>query len=235
MTDFIEAQAHAWSEIREWAEEAEAHPLIPLQPGGSWDGPGASVNCTEGLREELPRLLYDLGVQTMLDAACGDWNWMQMINLHGIHYTGWDVDPGRIRKCAERAGQVTLERGPYLAPPRFVVNNMLTVEVVPHFDLILCRDFLGHLTNDYISGVLDKFQASGSQWLLATTYPESDNEFTYNPDNYVWLGYMEHPVNLEEPPFSLRKLQSIQEAPGPGGVLTVPRELGLFPLGESQR
>lgn len=226
---FVEDQARAWSEIREWAEQAEAHPLIPTQPGGSWDGPGASVGCTKTLRDQLPQLLNYLGVITMLDAACGDWNWMRMVNLSGIKYTGWDVDPGRVERCRQRVAM-----GDYMGEERpavvFEQVNLLTVEQVPRFDLILCRDFLGHLTNDYICAVLDKFMASGTQWLLATTYPDSTNQFVYDPNAYAWAGYMERPVNLEEPPFSLRKVQAVQEDPGPGGVLTEQRELGLFPL-----
>jgi hypothetical protein len=231
MTDFVEQQANAWSEIREWAQEAERMPLVPTRPGGSWDGPGASLDCTEHLRHALPEMLEKLDVLTMLDVACGDWNWMRLVDLAQIEYTGWDVDPGRIERCQWRVTHGdfgSLER----PNAQFEVMNMLTVPEIGYYDLILCRDFLGHLTNDYISTVLLKFTTSSTPWLLATTYPHATNDFVYDPNQFAWLGYMERPVNLEAPPFSLEKVGRIEEDPGPGGVLTEYRELGLFKIGE---
>jgi len=229
---FIEQQAHAWVEIREWAQEAAQQPLIPTQPGGSWDGPGSSLDNTDQLFRMLPGLLHRLGVTFMLDVGCGDWNWMRLVDLTGIEYTGWDVDPGRIAKCRARVGigdYTSLDRPNTL----FEEVNVLTVEEVEAYDLILCRDVLAHLPTGHIQAVLQKFQASGSEWLLASTYPGADNAFTYDPSQYAWNGYMEHPVDLEQPPFNLHKVEAIPEESGPGGVLRMPHELGLFLIGNA--
>jgi SAM-dependent methyltransferase len=229
---FIEQQAHAWAEIREWAQEAEKQPLIPTAKGGSWDGPGSSLDCTDQLFRVLPGLLKRLGVCLMLDVGCGDWNWMRLVDLTGIEYTGWDVDPGRIARCRYRINIgdfTTLDR------PNVVFDevNILTVDEVPLCDLILCRDVLAHLPTGHIQAVLQKFRASGSEWLLASTYPGADNAFEYNPSEYAWNGYMEHPVDLEAAPFNLEKIDAIPEQPGPGGVINQPHELGLFLIGNA--
>lgn len=232
MTNFIEQQAHAWAEIREWAQEAEAQPLIPTEKGGSWDGPGSSLDCTDNLFRVLPGLLHRLNVSMMLDVGCGDWNWMRLVDLTGIEYTGWDVDPGRIARCRARVaiGDYTSVDRPNVM---FEEQNILTVDELYAYDLILCRDLLAHLPTGHISAVLQKFQMSGSEWLLASTYPGADNEFTYNPSQYAWNGYMEHPVDLEAEPYNLEKIEAIPEVSGPGGVLTVPHELGLFLIGQA--
>lgn len=223
---FVTHQARAWSEIREWAQEAEAHPLIPTQPGGSWDGPGASLNNTGDLRDWLPNMLRSLNVTRMLDAACGDWNWMQYVDLSGVAYTGWDVDQGRVERCVERA-----QGRPNVT---FECVNLLTVPEIPRYDLILCRDCLGHFTNGYIDQVLKQFTASGSTWLLASTYPEAGNEFEYDPRRWAWLGYLERPVNLEAPPWEMSKAMALPEPEGPGGVLTEVHELALFKLNDGE-
>jgi hypothetical protein len=225
---FIAHQARAWEEIREWAQEAEAHPMIPTKEGGSWDGPGASLENTRELIQWLPEMWKKLEVVTVLDAACGDWNWMQHVDLTGIYYTGWDVDPGRIQKCKER-----MIAGHFVGEPTnisFNTVNLLTAEAIPQYDMILCRDCLGHFTNGYISRVLRRFRDSASRYLMASTYPHTENQFEYDPRRWAWLGYLERPVNLEAPPWQLHKLDALAEPDGPGGVLTIPHELGLFKL-----
>lgn len=228
---FLEDQAHAWEEIREWAQESETNPLIPTRPGGSWDGPGSSLDGTEGLRDALSAMLHRLGVTTMLDMACGDWNWMRLVDLGSIEYTGWDVDPGRIERCRHRIGI-----GDFTAIDRpnvhFEQINALTVDenMLSEWDLVLARDFFAHLPNNYVLEIVQKLRHGNNQWLLASTYPTATNDFTYDPSKYAWNGYMEHPVNLSAEPFNLHIKEMIEETAGPGGVLTEQRILGLFDL-----
>jgi hypothetical protein len=232
---FVQDQARAWEEIREWAQEAESQPLIPVQPGGSWDGPGSALAATQPVIDALPALLARLGVLTMLDLACGDWNWMRYVDLGDIEYTGWDVDPGRIARCNYRIGIgdfTTVDR----PNVHFEQVNALTAEPdqLSEWDLILARDFFAHLPTGHVMELVSKIKRGSNQWLLASTYPHcSDNTFVYNPAEYAWNGYMEHPINLEIEPFTLHKVDSIVETPGPGGVLTEYHELGLFQVGSA--
>lgn len=230
--DFIESQARAWMEIRDWSDDQI--PLMPMREGGSPNGPGASLDLTVELREQLPELLVRHHIISMLDVACGDWNWMRLVDLGRIQYLGWDVDPTLVERCARRIVEGDFVKTDYAhneIDATFECVNALTVPEIPMVDLILCRDLLGHFPNEYIATVLNKFALSDSTFLLASTYPDADNQFTYHPDDYAWLGYMEHPVDLQQPPFSMgNPIEVIPEATGPSGVLAVPHELALFRL-----
>src|SRR5215467_8744490 len=57
----------------------------------SRSGTGSNIARTELLRARLTRLLKDLGVRSILDLPCGDFNWMRLTELPGIEYIGGDV------------------------------------------------------------------------------------------------------------------------------------------------
>lgn len=58
---------------------------------GSYSGPGSTVERTRAIRAALPELLTDLGCDSMVDAPCGDFRWMQEIELPLEKYIGVDV------------------------------------------------------------------------------------------------------------------------------------------------
>src|SRR5215470_10844794 len=50
----------------------------------SVSGRGSTLARTSVLREALPILLKELNCQCLLDAPCGDFNWMRQVRLDGI-------------------------------------------------------------------------------------------------------------------------------------------------------
>jgi SAM-dependent methyltransferase len=225
---FIEEQANAWREVRQLFEDSHFFDR-PLE---TMDGPGATVESTAKLREWLAGILAKYKIGSMLDVACGDWNWMRLVDLTGVAYTGWDVDEGRIERCVLRIGAQEFTGLP--TSLSFHAVNMLTVEAVPRVDLILCRHALQHLpVNDLIEFVFAKFALSESSYLLVTTFPGADNAFEWDPHgtDHAWRGYFERPYDLTAAPFFLGPpVESFTEKLGPGGILTVPHELALFKL-----
>lgn len=226
---YLRDQAHGWKEIGAFHHEYDRNPGH-MRPETA-DGPGSTLALTEGLREWLSELLRRNKIDSMLDAACGDWAWMRLVNFGATAYEGWDVDEGRVDTCRRR-----ILDGDCIGEPvtKFEVVNLLTVPEIPHFDLVVARDFFMHITNEHIASVLDKVHASGSILLLASTFPGADNSRReWNPERATWTGYMEAPADLSAAPFNLGEpLERFAEAAGPWGILAEPRELGLWRINE---
>jgi hypothetical protein len=228
--DYVEQQATGWIDIGRFYHEYDRNP--PDQRPETADGPGATLALTDKLRGWLPELIHRHQITTMLDAACGDWSWLRLVDLGGVEYTGWDVDPGRIETCRQRVFDEARRRHGCGPAPKFEAVNLLTVDHIDYYDLVLCRDFLMHVTNDHITAVLDKIIAGGTPLLLATTFLGADNAArAWRPEEATWPGYMEQPVDLTAEPFNLpQPIDVFTEERGPWGVLAVPRELALFKI-----
>lgn len=152
----------------------------------SGSGIGSERGATVALREYLPELFKRLGVVSFLDAPCGDWNWMRLVDLQGVDYTGVDVVPEVIAR-----NQAAYERDGV----RFQVAD-LTRDELPRADLILCRDCWVHLSFRDAASMLENFRRSGATWLLVSNSPqalENRNQLT----GWAWRH-----LNLRKPPFS---------------------------------
>jgi hypothetical protein len=216
---FIEHQVNSWTEIRQFFDDSKMFSDNLETP----NGPGSTVALTQNVREWLPEMFQRYRIETMLDAPCGDLNWLHLVDLGEIEYLGWDCEPTLIDMARSHA-----------KPNMFFERvNLLTVPHIPYFDLILSRDFLAHLPNEPISVMLQKFKDSGSRYLLTSHYPGADNVFDYQPETWSWFGYAERAVNFCKPPFDLGgKLDSVQEQEGPAGNISEPHELALFRLND---
>src|SRR5579859_6379296 len=53
-------------------------------------GGGSTLYQTQIMRSKLPRVLQQLGIKTLLDAGCGDFNWLKVTNLGVEDYIGVD-------------------------------------------------------------------------------------------------------------------------------------------------
>lgn len=187
----------------------------------AWDDPesrsgfGSRMEETRALRSALPDLLRELGVQTLLDAPCGDLNWMRHVELGAVDYLGADIVPELIAENTRRFGNP--------APPggtryRFQVLDLVTAPV-PKADLVLCRDCLVHLSLKDAAQALRNIAASGSRYLLTTTFASPD------PNTDIIIGWRR--LNLQLPPFSLPEpLRLIDE----GSSEQPEKQLGLWDL-----
>jgi hypothetical protein len=131
----------------------------------------------------LPDLFQRYEITSVVDAACGDFFWMKHVCLENVTYIGVDIVAPLIAINTERFGRGTV---------KFRLLDV-TAQLVPRVDLIICRDLLVHL--DYANGkrVIENFRASGSTYLLTTTFPAHGN----NELGGIW-----RPLNLREEPFN---------------------------------
>ena len=152
----------------------------------SVSGPGSSLKRTCVIRDELPRFLRTFGARSLLDAPCGDFNWMQHVNLEGVHYIGGDVVPDLIEQNRRKHGN----------RHRTFVLLDITKDVLPRTDAILCRDCFIHFSFAHIDAAIANFKRSDCEFLLATTHVNvSVNQDITTGD---WRS-----INLTVPPFNL--------------------------------
>jgi hypothetical protein len=149
----------------------------------SASGVGSEQAATAAIRRRLPMLLAELGARSLLDAPCGDGQWMASVNLGEVRYVGADIVPTLI------AGLTATS-----TPGRDYVVADLTCDPLPTCDLILCRDCLVHLSFANIGKAVANFKRSRATWLLATTFTEvMSNEDIEDGD---WRA-----LNFTRPPF----------------------------------
>ncbi len=180
----------------------------------SRSGRGSRLAETEAIRAALPTLCRQLGVRSLLDVPCGDFNWMHHVALGGASYTGADIVTALAEANQRRYGQ----------PGRCFVAMDLVRAAPGRFDLILCRDLMGHLPDRDVARCLRNLRRSGSTWLLATTF--SGRRRNEDLEGRDW-----RPVNLQLPPFALPPPAALisEDCPEPGYE---DKSLGLWRLAE---
>jgi len=161
-------------------------PKISLN--GSRSGVGSDLITTKVIRKELPKLFEELNIKRILDAPCGDFNWMKELDLSNIEYTGMDIVEQVVKDNQEK----------YSKPNIKFMNMDIIEDIILTVDIILCRDYLVHLTFEDILKVINNFKKSKSTYLMTTTYPNlghKNKELTG-----IW-----RPLNLERDPFNFPK------------------------------
>lgn len=145
---------------------------------------------TENIRKAIPRLIYELDVSTIFDAPCGDSNWIKSVEWdEGVQYIGADivdalVDRGR---ALSRNGHT-----------RYLNLDVVTDDF-PKADLWLCRDCLIHFSNDDIWRAMKNFLKSGIRYLLASTYPERNENVDIRTGSFREVNLQLAPFNFGEP------------------------------------
>ena len=152
----------------------------------SVSGPGSTLEATREIRDALPRLLKTYHIRSVLDIPCGDFHWMQSVNLHQTRYIGGDIVKALIEKNSIR----------YSSEKHCFKVLDLIRDPLPQVDLVLCRDGMVHLSDKEIMLALKNIRKSGSRYLLATSFP--DKPVNVDPGITHW-----RPLNLQQPPFGL--------------------------------
>jgi hypothetical protein len=148
-------------------------------------GVGSRLDSTRVLRTELPKALRQLDARVLLDVPCGDFTWMERVDLTGIEYIGGDI----VASIAERNQRL------HANTARRFVQLDLTRDALPDADVLLCRDCLVHLAHVNILRVLATIARSSARYVLMTSFPgRGDNCDVEDGD---W-----RPLDFQAPPFS---------------------------------
>ncbi|HEX3699568.1 MAG TPA: class I SAM-dependent methyltransferase [Phenylobacterium sp.] len=179
------------------------------QDGESVSGPGSTLRYTSELRATLPAMIRALGCASMLDAPCGDFNWMKEVDLDGIAYTGADIVPEMVTGLQAKH------------PQHSFVCLDITKDPLPRADFAMIRDVLFHLSNADVVRVLQNFVQSGSAW-LATSHSFDVAvmvDVVSGPTTF-------RPVNLTAAPFQFPQPDHVLKDYAPGFL---PRWMGIWP------
>lgn len=150
----------------------------------SVSGRGSTSARTKAIMSQLSLLLQDLQTKTLLDAACGDFNWMKDTELGDVKYIGVDVVPALIA-----FNQL------YSDEQKSFAALDITTDRLPAADAILCRDCFIHLSFRNIKAALRNFKKTNATHLLCTTH----TTVVENTDctDGSWRN-----VNMQLPPFN---------------------------------
>lgn len=153
----------------------------------SRSGGGSELGRTRTLRSQLTGLLQGLRVRSVLDAGCGDWNWMGKIDFGKIEVIGCDV----VREVVE-------ENQRKYGAERFFFAD-ITSDPLPMADLVLCRLVLNHLTFANITKALKNFGESGAAYMLLTHFQNETQNLEKKDGDWRPLNFCLPPFNLPEP------------------------------------
>jgi len=182
----------------------------------SVSGRGSDLDQTEHIIREIPALFKDMGISTVLDIPCGDFNWMRNIDLSGIKYIGADIVKEIVKNNKNQYEKNNVS---------FRHMNLIE-DTLPQVDLILIRDCLVHMSYDDIFKLLNNVCNSMSQYLLTTS-------FTDRQDNKDIITGEWRPLNLQIAPFSLPKpIRIINEKCTQGKSSYTDKSLGLWKISD---
>lgn len=99
----------------------------------STSGTGSSIEYTANLRSQLPRLFARFSIKSIVDAPCGDFNWMRdVVSNTSVDYTGGDI----VKPLTQQLKEI------YTSDAVRFLHLDITKDPLPHADLMICRDCL---------------------------------------------------------------------------------------------
>ena len=158
----------------------------------SISGPGSELGATENIRAALPELLKYLGAKILLDAPCGDFHWMQAVDLSFLDsYVGADIVLELVENNSKQFGSLRV---------RFIKVDIVQ-DTLPVADVMLCRDCLVHLSNKDIAAFIRNLKRSSIRYLLTTTYTGLKANADFTGQSLANLARF-RPINLQLSPYN---------------------------------
>lgn len=178
------------------------------EEGRGHSGGGSTVSNTVIYRAFLQKFLKENNITSVVDIGCGDWEFSKTINWDNVTYTGYDV----VRSVIERNKKV------YQKPNIVFIHGDVTELDLPEADLMVTKDVLQHLPNEYIKKILKKTKQF--KYCLITNDLDSASYSSDNHDTKVG-GY--RPLDLTKSPFfvNAQKVLTFQTSCGVKQVILI--------------
>lgn len=169
-----------------------------IRGGSEWRGEntvcggGSTLLYTQHLRHHLSGFLEKHQIKSMLDAPCGDYNWMAQTKLpDGLRYIGGDIIEALIKTNQEKYPGIEFR------------TIDITVDPLPDVDLLFCRDCLIHFSHADIRLVLDNINRSNIKYILMTNYNNNFNK-DIKTGKFRELNFTQAPYEFDDPIDSIK-------------------------------
>jgi hypothetical protein len=139
----------------------------------TYSGPGSLLENTDNLVEELSKFIKEKNITSMIDAPCGDFNFMSKVDLSSVEYHGYDVSENAVKMCKSKRSDLD-----------FQVKD-ISKDRLPYADLIFIKDLFLHLSFFSIQSILDNVVNSGCKYFAVSRY---SNGREVNKDQNSGLG-----------------------------------------------
>ncbi len=151
----------------------------------SVSGTGSDPAQTQAVITTINSLIKELNIKSILDLPCGDFAWMQHVDLEQVNYIGGDIVEELVAQNQLQFGSKNVQ---------FMHLNLIS-SLLPTCDLILTRDCLVHLSFQDIVSCIQNVKSSGCKYLLTTTFAR--RSLNYDIPTGEWRA-----INLLKPPFN---------------------------------
>ena len=160
----------------------------------SVSGLGSEYKNTINIRKELTNLIKEYNIESILDAPCGDFNWIQSILNKNLKYIGGDI----VKKLIDKNNNI------YKDENINFISLDITTDKLPQVDLMICRDCLIHLSFNNINLFFENFVNSNIKFILLTSYKLKNIKKKITnidiPDGeFREIDLSEHPFSFSKP------------------------------------
>tara|TARA_B100001175_G_C19503364_1_gene639473 strand:+ start:399 stop:1085 length:687 start_codon:yes stop_codon:yes gene_type:complete len=161
----------------------------------SVSGPGSSLKNSRKITKTLKNIVRKYKIESIVDAPCGDCNWIkETFNNSNLKYLGIDIVPDLIKKNKSRFKNHKNINFKILD----ITNSKL-----PKSDLIICRDFLFHLSFKDGKKFLKNLFKSEFKYLLTSSHSNGiGNDFENLKD--IRSGDFRR-INIFQKPYNFNK------------------------------
>ena len=167
---------------------------------GAGSGTGSVVENCYPLIGWLQVFLKRQRIETFIDYGCGDWQWMQYVNLDGVTYRGIDCADSIVAQNIRCFGRDNIS-----------FSSGTIIESIAIADLAFCKDVLQHLPNREVIEIIDAF-LKNSKYVIAI----NGSMGQYLNEDIDVGGY--RPIDISLPPFNYVIENLLEYSPRKGEV-----------------
>lgn len=128
-------------------------------------GPGSTVEHTKEYVKLINQILQEPSpIKRIVDIGCGDWEFMQHVNLTGKEYIGIDVSKLIVDRNTQK----------FSKPNVSFLNLNPVFDDIPDGDIFFMKDVLQHLPDNHVDTILKKL-IKKKGWALITNDGTREN------------------------------------------------------------